>query len=119
MQVARAIKAYQIENSAGGELARQEHIEMELARLDAWMAETWEILDAEHWKYDKDGVALEPDYTAKLKVVETLLKISKQRVDLLGLTELDPMSQQATALVIQTATYVEDLKAVVLEQQKH
>lgn len=115
MEVARAIKAFTLEQSTVAEANRQMNIEMELARLDAWQEEVEAVLDEELWIYNKEGDAVGPDYDIKLKAVQTLLKVSKQRVELLGLNEADAAAITNNVYLVQgeTKSYVDKLKEIV------
>ncbi len=115
VEVARAIKAYGIELSQQAELDRQAAIDMELARLDALQDEAWQIMETETWKYNKDGDAIERDYSERLKAIETVLKIMKQRAELLGLNTIDPTEGAKTIVLIQgeQRDYVNRLKEIV------
>lgn len=120
-EVAMAVKAAQIEEHGQGEIERQDAITLELARLDALQAEAEEIITSEIWIYNKDGDAIDHDYDMKLKAINTVLKISKQRVELLQLNQIDASAATATVLLVQgqTADYVASLKEIVQSDSTH
>lgn len=114
-EVASAIKAYQLETSAGSELKRQEHIELEVERLNILMAEMWDVMEQEQWSHNKNGDAIDRIYKDKIDAAKVILSIIKQRSELLGLSEIDAIEGQAKVLIVQgtTADYVSKLKEIV------
>lgn len=120
-EVARAIKSYEAGLAAVRQTEWQEGIDMELSRYDELQAEAWEIISNPPGKYDKDGVFLEHDMATKLKAMDTVLKVMKQRAELRGYTTVDPSDQKGIVVLVQgqegTADYVKDLKRVVEAQE--